>query len=447
MTAKRRPSKPSPAPSPAPQGPDARSTALKLLEGCLRHGKALDDGFDAAAAGLEDRDRAFARLLTATTLRRLGQIDAVLANFVERAPPPLTQDVLRISAAQILFVGTPVHAAVATGVDLVKRTTQTKFSGLVNAVLRRVSEKGPGLIAAQDAGRLNTPEWLWKRWAEHYGEGTAHLIGTAHLNEAPVDLTLKDDATMARWATDLKAEVLPTGSLRLTEPGRIQMLPGFDTGAWWVQDASAALPARVLLHALGNAKGKAVADLCAAPGGKTMQLAAAGCDVTAIDMSTRRLELLKENLARVALSATVIKADAVGWLPTRGLDAVLLDAPCSSTGTIRRHPDLPYLKRVDDLPRLAQRQRDLLSSAANMLKPGGVLVYSVCSLEPEESESVVDAVLAKDDTLVREPIPASLLGGAIEFLNSRCDLRTLPSHWAAQGGIDGFYASLLRKRG
>ncbi len=426
--------------------PDARGAAMKLLNGSLRQGKALDEIFDAATDDLEDRDRAFARLLAATTLRRLGQIDAVLANYLDREPPALTHDILRLSVAQMLFIGTPIHAAVDTAVEAIKRTPQSKFAGLVNAVLRRVSEKGEAHVAKQDPARLNTPVWLRTRLRNHYGEAVAQAIGTAHLQEAPIDLTLRDDQTAAQWAKDLDAELLPTGSLRLKDAGRIGDLPGFESGAWWVQDAAAALPARILLQALGQTKGKRVADLCAAPGGKTMQLAAAGCDVTAVDMSPKRLERVTQNLDRVGLIANVIKADALTWRPSEKLDAVLLDAPCSSTGTVRRHPDLPYLKEAEDIRRLSERQRAMLKAASDMLKPGGVLVYSVCSLDTDEGEAVIDAVLAEDNTLHREPVPASVLGGAMEFLNPHGDLRTLPSHWPERGGLDGFYAALLRKR-
>lgn len=434
-------------PRPEPIRPDARTAALTLLNGCLRKGRALDEAFDEAAKGLEDRDRAFARLLAATTLRRLGQVDAALAQFVEQEPPALTRDILRLGAAQILFVGTPIHAAVSTAVEAVKRGPQEKFSGLVNAVLRRVAEKGADLIVRQDEAALNTPAWLWQRWAQHYGETVARAIAAAHLNEAPVDLTLKDDTTIAAWAAALKADVLPTGSLRLKDAPRIDTLPGFREGAWWVQDAAAALPARILLNAMAAPIGKSVADLCAAPGGKTLQLAAAGCVVSAVDISAPRLKRLEENLGRTGLKAEVVKANIADWRPDQPPDAVLLDAPCSSTGTIRRHPDLPYLKTHEDVARLAQRQRALFKTATEMLKPGGVMVYSVCSLEPEEGEHVVDAALAEDPALHREPIPASVLGGALEVLNPRCDLRTLPCQWSERSGMDGFYAALIRKRG
>jgi 16S rRNA (cytosine967-C5)-methyltransferase len=421
---------------------DARVAGLQLLSGVLRHDRAIDDGFDAAAAGLEDRDRAFARLLVATTLRRLGQIDAALSGFLERTPPPSIQDVLRLSAAQILFIGTPAHAAVATGVDLAKRGGLMKFAGLVNAVLRRLTERGPELLAAQDGAKLNTPPWLWQRWVAAYGEPRARALAEAHLVEAPVDLTLKDPAAATLWAEKLNAQTLPTGSLRLGEHGRIDQLPGFIEGAWWVQDAAAALPVRALLGVMGDQKGKAVIDLCAAPGGKTLQLAAAGCDVTAVDTSAKRLSLVSENLKRTGLVANVVKADALSWRPAQLADAVLLDAPCSSTGTIRRHPDLPHLKNAVDIPRLVQRQCDLLKAAVSMLKPGGLLAYSVCSLERDEGEDVIAAALNANLNVTREKTTSADMA---EFITPSGDVRTLPSQWAVRGGLDGFYAALLRK--
>lgn len=428
--------------APAQSAPDARLAALQMLAGVLRHNRAIDDGFDDAAVGLEDRDRGFARLLVATTLRRLGQIDAALTKFLERTPPPSIQDVLRISAAQILFIGTPAHAAVATGVELSKRGGHAKLSGLVNAVLRRLTERGPEIVAAQDGPKLNTPPWLWERWVEVYGQEIARQIAEANLAEAAVDLTLKDPASAQLWAEKLGAQILPTGSLRLGEHGRIDQLPGFAEGAWWVQDAAAALPVQALIAALGDPKGKIVFDLCAAPGGKTLQLAAAGCAVTAVDASANRLSLVRDNLKRMALNADVIMADALSWQPAGLADAVLLDAPCSSTGTIRRHPDLPHLKNATDIPRLVQRQCELLMAALAMLKPGGVLVYSVCSLERDEGEEVIAAALNANANLRREHIK---LPGAAEFRSSSGDLRTLPSHWAEHGGLDGFYAAVLRK--
>ncbi|MDX2143814.1 MAG: RsmB/NOP family class I SAM-dependent RNA methyltransferase [Rhodospirillaceae bacterium] len=425
---------------------DARMAAYMVLGGVLRAGTPADEGFETAVGALEPRDRAFVRLVVATTLRRLGQIDAVLAGFLDRLPPPAAQDALRLGAAQILFVGTPAHAAVATTVELVRALDQERLVALANAVLRRLTREGAALVAAQDAARLNTPEWLRQRWAAAYGEDIAHAIAAAHLVEPATDLSLKDPATAPDWAARLSATVLPTGSLRTTASGRVESWEGFSEGAWWVQDAAAALPAKILLQALGNGSAKAVADLCAAPGGKTLQLAAAGCAVTAVDISSRRLDMMADNLKRMNLSATVLTADALTWRPIMPVDAVLLDAPCSATGTIRRHPDLPYLKSASAIPRLAEKQRQLLAHAAGFMKPGGVLLYSVCSLEPEEGEGVVDAFLGAHPGFVREAISPEAIGGQRAFLTPAGDVRTLSCHWPELGGLDGFYIALLRKR-
>jgi 16S rRNA (cytosine967-C5)-methyltransferase len=411
----------------------------------LRQGQAVDDTFEAAVSALAPRDRAFVRLVVATTLRRLGQIDAVLAGFLERPPPAAAQDALRLGAAQILFVGTPAHAAVATTVELVRALGQERLVGLANAVLRRLTREGAALIAQQDAASLNTPAWLWQRWRTIYGEDLARRIALAHLGEPATDLSVKNLATLGDWSTRLAAAPLPTGSLRTTTSGRIETWDGFAQGAWWVQDAAAALPAKVLLAALGDGRGKTVADLCAAPGGKTLQLAAAGCAVTAVDISAKRNAMVAANLARVGLAAHVITADAATWRPLAPVDAVLLDAPCSATGTIRRHPELPYLKSAADIARLVDRQRRLLAHAASLIKPGGVLVYSVCSLEPEEGEGVMDAFLNAEPLFTRVAIAPETVGGQGDFITATGDVRTLPCHWSALGGLDGFYIACLRR--
>ncbi len=422
----------------------SRAAALALLSGALRDGQAVDTRFQKAASTLEARDRAFVRLLVATALRRLGQIDAVLAHFVNRTPPAPVEDILRLGAAQLLFLDTAPHAAVDTAVQLVKKVRHPKMSGLVNAVLRRVADQGKGLMADHDAPRLNTPDWLWQRWVRTFGEDGAHRIAEAHLHEAPLDLTLKDAGSTEKWATELKADVLSTESLRCPMTGLVQELPGFQDGAWWVQDAAAALPARVLLQALGDTNDKTIADLCAAPGGKTLQLAAAGCRVTAVDKSNKRLDRLRDNLKRSGLPADVIQADVEKWQPKQSFDAVLLDAPCSATGTLRRHPDLTYLKGDKDIKKFPEHQKALLKRAVGFLKPAGHLIYAVCSLEPEEGQGVVDAVVG-DGGLSQVPIDPNPLGVDPAWIEDTGALRTVPCYWSKSGGMDGFYIALLKK--
>ena len=421
----------------------SRAAALALLSGAVRDGHAVDSRFQKVAGKLEARDRAFVRLLVATALRRLGQIDEVLAHFVNRTPPAPVEDILRLGAAQLLFLDTAPHAAVDTAVQLVKKVRHPKMSGLVNAVLRRVADQGKDLMADHDALRLNTPDWLWQRWAQTYGEDGAHQIAQAHLQEAPLDLTVKEVGAAKTWATELKAGTLPTGSLRCAMSGLVQELPGFQAGAWWVQDAAAALPARVLLQALGDVKDKSVADLCAAPGGKTLQLASAGCHVTAVDKSNQRLDRLRDNLKRTGLPADVVQAHVDQWQPKKSFDAVLLDAPCSATGTLRRHPDLAYLKTGKDIQKFPEQQTALLKRAASYLKPGGTLVYAVCSLEPEEGQGVIDAIKG-DAALSQLPIDPIPLGVDPAWITGTGALRILPFYWSERGGLDGFYVALLK---
>lgn len=422
-----------------------RAVALDLIEAVLARQRPLDDALllHPGFPKLEPRDRAFARAMAATTLRRLGQIDAVLAAFLDKpltgkAKPAL--DLLRLGACQLLFLKTPPHAAVSTSVDLAQGRGLGPYKHLVNAVLRRVDRQGPALIAAQDAARLNTPDWLWRRWSAAYGEATARAIGEAHLKEAPLDLTARADGAL--WATRLGAEILPTGSLRIAEPrGLLTELPGFADGAWWVQDAAAALPARLL----GDLGGARVIDLCAAPGGKTAALAAAGAQVTAVDRSARRLERLQENLARLHLAAACVVADAGRWRPEAPADAVLLDAPCTATGTIRRHPDIARLKKEEDVAKMAAVQAGLLEAALDMVRPGGLLVYCVCSLEPEEGPAQIDALRTRGAPVEPVPIAPGEIGGLAELLDRDGQLRSLPCHLAERGGMDGFFIARLRR--
>ena len=421
----------------------SRAAALQLLQAVLHNHRSIDDAFDAAARGLEPRDRAFVRLLAATTLRRIGQIDGVLMQFVSKQPPDAVTDLLRLGTAQLLFLGTAPHAAVATTVDLVK-AKYGRLSGLANAVMRKVADQGPALVAAQDAARLNTPDWLWDAWVATFGEPAARATAEAHLIEAPLDLSLKDPASAAVWVERLGGTLLPTGSLRLPKSGKVQELAGFADGDWWVQDAAAALPAKVLLHALSGRAAQHIGDICAAPGGKSAQLAAAGHTVTAVDVSAQRLGLMTTNLKRLKLDVRTVTADARTWRPDELFDGLLLDAPCSATGTIRRHPDLPYLKRPTDLDAFVRLQAALLAGAVAMVKPGAPIVYSVCSLQPEERKAVVDAVM-ETSNLSRQKIPAAALSGESQFITPDGELRTLPSQWPERGGLDGFYGVLLQR--
>jgi 16S rRNA (cytosine967-C5)-methyltransferase len=436
------PSKNSPAP-----GQAARNAAAVLLDAVLSHGAPLDEAIagNTALAALAPRDRGFARMLTATVLRRLGEIDAVLDACLDKPLPrraaPAYQ-ALRLGACQLLFLGTPPHAAVDGAVRMAARRAPP-FRGLVNAVLRRIARDGESLTAGLDPDRLNQADWLWQSWVETYGEDGARAIAAAHRADPPLDLTVAQDAS--GWAEKLGGVVLPTGGLRLQPAGPIPSLPGFAEGAWWVQDAAAALPARLLAGALdGGLSARKVIDLCAAPGGKTAQLAAAGAMVTAVDRNARRLGRLRENLERLKLRAETIAADAGSYKPAQPADAVLLDAPCTATGTIRRHPDIAWLKKPGDVTSLAGRQAQLLEAALAMLSPGGVLIYAVCSLQPEEGPAQVDALLSTGGA-IRIPIMAEEVPGLSEALTETGDLRTLPSHLPAEGGIDGFYIARLKR--
>jgi 16S rRNA (cytosine967-C5)-methyltransferase len=418
--------------------------ALDLLGAVLRRKRPLDDAIEdnPTVRVLAARDRAFARLLVATALRRLGQIDALIDRCLNMPLAPraaLVHDILRLGVAQLLFLRTPAHAAVATSVDLAHNHGFVSHKGLVNAVLRRLSVEGEGLAELQDAARLNTPDWLWHSWSNSYGEATARAIAAAHLKEAPLDLTLRSDAD--GWCGRLDATLLPTGTLRRAPGGSIAALPGYAEGVWWVQDAAAALPARLF----GDIAGLEVVDLCAAPGGKTAQLAAAGAQVTAVDRSPRRLDRLVANFDRLGLPIEAVAADALTWRPERPADAVLLDAPCTTTGAIRRHPDVPHLKFPEDVARLSVVQDNLLRAAIDILRPGGTLVYCTCSLEPAEGSQRIAALIEGGAPVARRPIAPDEIGVAPEWITEAGDLRTLPCHLAEYNGLDGFFSARLVK--
>jgi 16S rRNA (cytosine967-C5)-methyltransferase len=435
-------------------GLPARRAAVELLAAVLQKKQPLDDilgrSLDKGVMfDLPQRDRALVRAIVAASLRRKGQLDHVLGTFLERGLPEKSgtlYPILLSAAAQLIFLQTPPHAAIDLAVTLAQYDRQAKrYDRLANAVLRRVASEGEAIAAKLDAARVNTPDWLWTRWADYWGTERAHQVGAAHLVEPPLDLTVRSEPEL--WAKRLDGRVLPNGSVRLLPKGRIDQLPGFAEGAWWVQDAAASLPARLL----GDVKNKRVADLCAAPGGKTAQLALAGASVVAVDSSKTRLGLLKENLARLKLEAETVHEDAATWQPGEAFDAVLLDAPCSSTGTIRRHPDIPYIKSAKDIAALAELQARLLDNAAKLVRPGGRLVYSTCSLEPEEGEGQIAAFLVRNEQFHVETIAPDELFGQKDWIEPSGCLRTFPyelkldsPEWS---GMDGFFATRLARSG
>lgn len=404
-----------------------REAAYDLLTATLERHRPLEEALD-TLSGLEARDRAAGHRLAAAVLRRTGSLDAVLEPHLKKAPPPQVMNILRIGAAGLILLDTPRHAAVATAVELTRTRGLAPFSGLVNAVLRKVSDSGAAALEGLDGPRLDTPPWLWTAWGAE-----ARAIAKANTHEAPLDLSLRPGAT-----PPAEAVALPTGSWRCPAGTRVMELEGFASGDLWVQDAAAALPAMLL----AAKPGERVADLCAAPGGKTAQLAMTGAHVTAIESNPSRIVRLRENLARLRLDVEVIQADAALWQPPELFDAVLIDAPCSATGTIRRHPDILHLKRPRDIQGLMPQQDRLIDAAFAMLKPGGRLIYAVCSLQPEEGVQRVAAATARLD-LRTEPFTPADLPGLPEALSRQGQLRTTPALWPDRGGMDGFFAGRM----
>ncbi|MDQ7248516.1 RsmB/NOP family class I SAM-dependent RNA methyltransferase [Dongia sedimenti] len=430
----------------------ARGVALDLLARVLEQKRPLEEAFERHPdlPKLENRDRQFVRALTSATLRHLGRIDRIIALCMERPLPNKARavtDILRLGAAQLLVLGTPAHAAVDSAVALTAQLGGAAgYKGLVNAVLRRIAGEGEALLAQVPPGVASLPDWLWASWVWTYGEEQAAKIAGALLDEPPLDFSVKRPAERAQWAEALHARVMPGGSLRRAahdpeRPQRLDEAPGFAEGAWWVQDFAASLPVKLL----GDLVGKRVLDLCAAPGGKTMQLAAAGAIVTALDRSEDRLQRLQQNLDRLGLSAECAAADATRWDAAGDFDIVLLDAPCSSTGTLRRHPDVAWLKDPRDIKKLAAAQNRLIDAAVRLTRPGGTVLYCVCSLQPEEGPERIAAALARHESLRRAPLTEAEVFGLREVLTPEGDLRTLPCHLASEGGMDGFYAARLVK--
>lgn len=435
---------------PYPEMLHARAIALKVLDHVLTRRTPLDQVLEenTELSALPARDRAFVRMIVATTLRRMGQIDDLITKASDGKPapqPPMLHHLLRMGVAQLMFMNVPDHAAVNTAVQLAENVGLARGKGFVNAILRRLGREGRDWLEAQDEARANVPEWLLKEWVEDYGLREAAEIAQASLAEAPLDITIKDPSKMDYWAEVLQATPLPGGSLRRNAGGNVQDLPGYHDGMWWVQDASATLPARLF----GDVKDIEAVDLCAAPGGKTAQLAGAGANVIALDRSITRIKRLDENMRRLRLDRNVLTeaADATVWQPREKVGAVLLDAPCSATGTIRRHPDVLRLKRPDDIVRLCETQARMLDNAASMLLPGGTLIYCTCSLQKAEGERQIDAFLKHNTQMMRKPIAPSEIGNLENAITPQGDVRILPWHLAPHGGMDGFFIARLVRAG
>ncbi len=427
-----------PPPAPrlsAPDGRAPRRAALALIG--LVTGRRLllsDPSCTALLDRLPPESRARARRLAAETLRQLDRADRWLAPLLSRAPPAALRDALRLGAVEIGEGGAP-HGVVNDIVALLAEDQRTRhLKGAANAILRRLGDQGPAAFAALPPPRL--PGWLRDPLCAAWGDPAVCAIEAVQATVPPLDLTARDDPE--GLARQLGAALLPTLSLRLPATTQVSALPGFAAGLFWVQDAAAALPARLL----APRRGEKVLDLCAAPGGKTLQLAAMGAAVTALDISAPRAARITDNLARTGLAARIVVADALGFADA-GWDAILLDAPCSATGTIRRHPDLPHARDGHEIAGLVKIQARMIDHALGLLAPGGRLVFSTCSLLPAEGEAQTRAALARHPGLVVQT-PA-LPGLDPAWTSPEGGLRLRPDHWADRGGIDGFYIVMLRK--
>jgi 16S rRNA (cytosine967-C5)-methyltransferase len=425
------------------KGIAARLAATQLLHAVLFDKRLLSEalmGDEAPIARLSGPDRARAQSMTIGVLRHLQRLDAILDQFLEKAPPPKVRNALRLAAYEMVAEGNAAHGVVNAAVEIVRGNPKYgHMAGLVNAVSRKIADQGAEIWQTQSPQKL--PSWLAKPIAKNFGKAAVPSIEATHQAGAPIDLTLKDPKQAEEWAKALDAEILPTGSLRLIGRPQITALPGFDTGDWWVQDAAAAMPARLF----GDVSGKMVLDLCAAPGGKTMQLAAGGAKVTALDISGIRMKRVDENLLRTNLTAMLVIEDVLDWQPGKLFDAVLLDAPCTATGTIRRHPDLPHIKAGADLTELFQLQADMIDAALKLLKPGGMLVYGTCSLLPREGETQIKHGLERHDGLTTIDLDLPGLGLEPTWKAETGGIRLRPDYWTDRGGMDGFYMALLQK--
>ena len=420
-------------------GIDSRMAAFEILKS-IDGGRYLDMAMRRAAP-LEPRDRAFARLLVTTCLRRGGQIDRILGTLMTKAPAGKARDaihILRIGAAQLLFLETGAHAAVNSTVELMRVSGFDRLTGLTNAVMRRLSREAESLLSGTDV-EDNLPDWLRQSWRQQYGVAQTRRMMELMMQPPTLDITPKSDAE--DWADILDGDLIDGRTVRRTFDGDPTKLDGFDEGHWWVQDAAAALPAALF----GDLTGRHVVDLCAAPGGKTAQLIAAGAKVTAVDSSKQRLEILERNLGRLGMSATLVATDGRKFKPREKVDAVLIDAPCSATGTLRRRPDVLRHRAASDLASLAGIQRELVTRAAGWLEPDGCLIYATCSLQNEEGEAVIEQVTAElKDRIALDPVTREEAGDFAPALTGDGMLRILPSDFAKLGGVDGFFVARLK---
>ena len=436
-------------PKPKKSGRAARLSAARAVTDVLRGRLPLDQAlYEQKQYGeMDSRDKAFARLIASTTLRRTGQINHALSKYIQRDPAPLARAILQTAAAQLMYLGVPAHAVVAETVAVLKRNRDRKVSNaapMANAVLRRISENKEQL-AGEAPLSSNFPDWLRERWERNYGVNAVEAMARVYTQIPPLDLTVKSDPEA--WAEKLGGTVLPTGTVRLTGISDVTALEGFDEGQWWVQDIASALPVRQL----GDLSGKKALDLCCAPGGKTMQLAHAGADVIAIDKSKARLARTQENLDRTQLKAKLIKADVIKFrgAADHSYDLVLLDAPCTATGTFRRHPEAAQIKRRGQMRELEGLQAEMLDAAARQTKPGGLILYCTCSLQFEEGEDQIQSFLKRSPEF-----------SLISFLNEQTlnfhpyqqrkgakegYLRSLPHDLEEFGGMDGFFTACLRR--
>ena len=426
----------------SPHRDPARLCAHGALVEILQRRVSLESALPPRLDGLaDDRDRRFAHRLALTVLRNRGALQAAADSLLDRPLPAKRLPVrllLETGLAQLLLLDVPDHAAIDSSVSLTAPLGLERHRALVNAVLRRAQRERERLQTMLEAPFAALPQWLTGRWIDRFGRAIAQHIAEAVRTEPALDISVAGDPE--GWARRLGGQVL-TGNTVRRQAGPVAALDGFDEGAWWVQDAAAALPARLLPMPDDGI----VLDLCAAPGGKTAQLAAVGARVVAVDRSARRLRRLRENLGRLKLDATVVEADAAAWRHEAPAGAILLDAPCSATGTLRRRPDIPWTRTAADIEALSQLQAALLANAVSQLRPGGVLVYAVCSLEAEEGPDRIAGALADDPGLERLPIDAAALGPMAAALTPDGDVQTLPCHLAAQGGMDGFFIARIRR--